>query len=53
MEIRKLNKSEQKQAIALALDVFITSGKADYNEEGLNAFMSFINNESYINELTF
>ena len=34
MEIRELDKTEQKQAIALALDVFIACGKADYDEEG-------------------
>lgn len=53
MEIRELDKTEQKQAIALALDVFIACGKADYDEEGLGVFMSFIGDESRILELTF
>ena len=53
MEIRELDKTEQKQAIALALDVFIACGKADYDEEGLGIFMSFINDETHLRELTF
>lgn len=53
MKIRKLKQAEQKLAIALALDVFIACGKADYDEEGLGVFMSFIGDESRILELTF
>lgn len=53
MEIRELDKTEQKQAIALALDVFVACGKADYDEEGLGVFMSFINDETHLRELTF
>lgn len=38
MKIRKLKQAEQKLAIALALDVFIACGKADYDEEGLGVW---------------
>lgn len=53
MEIRKLNLTERKQAIALALDTFIVCGKTDYDEEGLGIFRSFINDENHLQELTF
>ncbi len=45
MEIRKLHQTEQAQAISLALDVYLTCGKADYDEEGLGVFKSFIHDE--------
>ena len=53
MEIRKLHQTEQAQAISLALDVYLICGKADYDEEGLGVFKSFIHDEGRLQELTF
>lgn len=53
MEIRKLHETEQVQAISLALDVYLICGKADYDEEGLGVFKSFIHDEDRLQELTF
>lgn len=50
--IRCLDRSEYPQAIALSLDVFITCGKADFNEDGLETFKSFVYNEQLMSELT-
>ncbi|WP_455673618.1 GNAT family N-acetyltransferase [Phocaeicola sp.] len=49
--IRLLDKKELKQAITLSLEVFIQTGKADFNAEGLETFKSFINNKDLMNEL--
>lgn len=50
--IRKLAKTEYPQAIELSLAVFTECGKADYDEEGLETFKSFIGNEQLMDELT-
>lgn len=50
--IRKLVKDEYLQASELSLAVYTECGKADYNEEGLETFKSFINNEQLMDELT-
>lgn len=52
MNIRQLNNSEYKKAIALALDVFIECGSADFDVNGLQTFKSFIHNEELMNQLT-
>lgn len=49
--IRKLEKNEYNQATDLALDVYINCGRSDFNDEGLESFKSFINNEQLMNEL--
>lgn len=51
MNIRKLNNSEYGKAIALALDVFIECGRADFDVKGLQTFRSFIHNDELMNEL--
>lgn len=50
--IRMLDTNERDQAIALSLDVFIRCGAADFNEEGLDTFKSFIFNNQLMDELT-
>lgn len=50
--IRPLTSPEYPQAIALSLDVFTKCGKADFDDEGLETFKSFIYNEQLMNELT-
>lgn len=52
MEIRRLNKSEYSDAVALSMAVFTECGKADFNEDGLETFKSFIYNEQLMEELT-
>lgn len=49
--IRKLEKNEYNQATDLALNVYISCGRSDFNDEGLESFKSFINNEQLMNEL--
>lgn len=49
--IRKLEKNEYNQAIDLALEVYINCGGSDFNDEGLESFKSFINNEQLMDEL--
>ena len=51
MNIRLLNNSEYEKAIALALDVFIECGSADFDADGLETFKSFIHNDELMNEL--
>lgn len=51
MDIRLLNNSEYEKAIALALDVFIECGSADFDVNGLETFKSFIHNDELMNEL--
>lgn len=51
MNIRQLNNSEYEKAIALALDVFIECGSADFDVNGLETFKSFIHNDELMNEL--
>lgn len=50
--IRPLTKEELPQALQLSLEVFIVSGKDDFNEEGLEAFKSFIYDRRQVEELT-
>lgn len=52
MNIHLLKKEEYSQAVSLSLRVFTTCNTADYNEEGLDVFKSFIYNEERMNELT-
>lgn len=52
MEIRRLDKSEYCDAIALSMAVFTECGKADFNKDGLETFKSFIYNEQLMEELT-
>ena len=51
MNIRQLNNSEFDDAIALALNVFIECGSADFDVNGLQTFKSFIHNDEIMNEL--
>lgn len=51
MNIRQLNNSEYEKAIALALEVFIECGSADFDINGLQTFKSFIHNDELMNEL--
>lgn len=50
--IRKLAKTEYPRAVELSLAVFMECDRADYTEEGLETFKSFINNEQLMDELT-
>lgn len=50
--IRPLTKEESSQALQLSLEVFIASGKDDFNEEGLEVFKSFISDRQQVDELT-
>ncbi len=43
--IRKLNKTEFHQAVAVALEVYLQCGQDDFDDEGLEAFKSFIFND--------
>lgn len=52
MIIRQLNNFEYEKAIALALDVFIECGSADFDVNGLQTFKSFIHNDELMNELS-
>ena len=49
--IRKLQKDEFRQATDLALEVFMQTGKDDFNDDGLETFKSFVQNEDLMNEL--
>ena len=49
--IRKLNKTEFHQAVAVALEVYLQCGQDDFDDEGLEAFKSFIFNDERMNEL--
>ena len=49
--IRQLNKFEYEKAIALAFDVFIECGSADFDVNGLQTFKNFIHNDKLMNEL--
>ena len=40
--IRKLEKQEYSAASKLSLEVYLHSGQADFNDEGLEAFKSSI-----------
>ena len=46
--IRKLNKTEFHQAVAVALEVYLQCGQDDFDDEGLEAFKSFIFNDERI-----
>lgn len=48
VEIRKLEPSEFKAAMSLALEVFIEFGQSDYNDEGIDSFKKFISNNEYL-----
>lgn len=50
--IRPLVKEEYDHAIRLSLQVFLTTGKEDFTEEGLEVFKSAIFDEKWVNELT-
>lgn len=52
VSIRLLDTSEREQAIALSLDVFMECGAADFDEEGLETFKSFIFDNRLMDELT-
>ena len=47
--IRKLNKTEFHQAVAVALEVYLQCGQDDFDDEGLEAFKSFIFNDERMN----
>lgn len=49
--IRKLNKTEFHQAVAVALEVYLQCGQDDFDDKGLEAFKSFIFNDERMNEL--
>lgn len=51
MNIRQLNKQEYNEAIELSLKLFMECGTADFDNNGLNTFKSFIYNNSLMNEL--
>lgn len=53
IEIRPLQKEEQTDALRLSLATFMECGKDDYDENGLEVFKSFIDDEERIRELTF
>lgn len=49
--IRKLEQREYDEAVRLSLDVFMECGKADFDEEGLEVFKSFVFDPRRIAEL--
>lgn len=49
--IRRLERNEYHAAVELSLQVYVECGKADFDEEGLNAFKSFIYDEKQIDAL--
>lgn len=49
--IRPLNRSEYGDAVALSLKVFLECGSADFDENGLNTFKSFIYSEELMSQL--
>lgn len=50
--IRPLAKAEYTQATRLAFEVFVISAKEDFDEEGLESFKSFIDDEKLTDQLT-
>ncbi|KKB48484.1 GNAT family N-acetyltransferase [Parabacteroides gordonii] len=50
--IRKLKKQEYSAASKLSLEVYLHSGQADFNDEGLEAFKSSIFDNQYMDKLT-
>ncbi len=50
--IRRLERNEYHAAVELSLQAYIKCGKADFDEEGLNAFKSYIYDEKQIDALT-
>ena len=52
MNIHLLKKEKHQEVVSLSLYVFTTCNAADYNEEGLGIFKSFIYDEERMNELT-
>lgn len=50
--IRKLEKQEYSAASKLSLEVYLHSGQADFNDEGLEAFKSSIFDNQYMDKLT-
>lgn len=50
--IRMLDTDERREAVALSLEVFVRCGAADFDEEGLETFKSFVFNDRLMEELT-
>ncbi|WP_455639268.1 GNAT family N-acetyltransferase [Parabacteroides sp.] len=50
--IRKLEKQEYTTTSELSLEVYMYSGQADFNNDGLEAFKSSIFDDQYIDKLT-
>lgn len=49
--IRKLQKDEYRQVADLSLEVFMQTGKDDFDDEGLETFKSFIYCDGLMDEL--
>lgn len=49
-DIRRITSSEVKEALALALEVFMQFEAPDYKPEGIEAFQHIIKNEAFISK---
>ena len=51
ISVRRLDLSEYKEAASLSLEIYLQTGEEDFDEQGLETFKSFVNDEAMINSL--
>ena len=51
ISVRRLDLSEYKEAASLSLEIYLQTGEEDFDEQGLETFKSFVNDEAIINSL--
>lgn len=51
ISVRRLDLSEYKDAASLSLEIYLQTGEEDFDEQGLETFKSFVNDEAMINSL--
>lgn len=45
ISVRRLDLSEYKDAASLSLEIYLQTGEEDFDEQGLETFKSFVNDE--------